>query len=85
MRSDMHFQVRKMIADIDKDDSGTIDFEEFLQMMTAKMVRLPRHSFAALSRSAQSAAGGICAGPARWLRCGRAEESDAGRVLFVRH
>ena len=26
-----------MIADIDKDGSGTIDFEEFLQMMTAKM------------------------------------------------
>ena len=26
-----------MIADIDKDSSGTIDFEEFLQMMTAKM------------------------------------------------
>merc|ERR1712139_403912 len=30
-------EVRKMISDIDKDDSGTIDFEEFLQMMTAKM------------------------------------------------
>ena len=44
MRSDMHFQVRKMIADIDKDDSGTIDFEEFLQMMTAKMVRHGTHS-----------------------------------------
>lgn len=26
-----------MISDIDKDGSGTIDFEEFLQMMTAKM------------------------------------------------
>ena len=26
-----------MIADIDKDGSGTIDFDEFLQMMTAKM------------------------------------------------
>lgn len=26
-----------MIADIDKDGSGTIDFEEFLAMMTAKM------------------------------------------------
>jgi hypothetical protein len=77
MRSDMHFQVRKMIADIDKDDSGTIDFEEFLQMMTAKMVRHGTHS-PLVSRSAKSAAGGICAGPARWLRCGRAEESDAG-------
>jgi Ca2+-binding EF-hand superfamily protein len=27
-----------MIADIDKDGSGSIDFEEFLDMMTAKMV-----------------------------------------------
>jgi len=26
-----------MIAHIDKDGSGTIDFEEFLQMMTTKM------------------------------------------------
>ena len=26
-----------MIADIDKDGSGTIDFDEDLQMMTAKM------------------------------------------------
>ena len=30
-------EVKKMIADIDKDGSGTIDFEEFLSMMTAKM------------------------------------------------
>jgi hypothetical protein len=30
-------EVKKMIADIDKDGNGTIDFEEFLQMMTAKM------------------------------------------------
>jgi len=29
--------VRKMIADIDKDDSGTIDFQEFVDMMTGKM------------------------------------------------
>jgi hypothetical protein len=33
-------EVKKMISDIDKDGSGTIDFQEFLQMMTAKMVRL---------------------------------------------
>ena len=33
-------EIKKMIADIDKDGSGTIDFDEFLQMMTAKMVRL---------------------------------------------
>jgi len=29
----------QMIGDIDKDGSGSIDFEEFLDMMTAKMVR----------------------------------------------
>jgi hypothetical protein len=32
-------EIKKMIADIDKDGSGTIDFNEFLEMMTAKMVR----------------------------------------------
>lgn len=31
--------VRRMIADVDKDDSGTIDFQEFVEMMTGKMVR----------------------------------------------
>ena len=31
-------EVTKMIADIDKDGSGTIDFEEFLDMMKKKMV-----------------------------------------------
>jgi Ca2+-binding EF-hand superfamily protein len=31
-------EIKKMIADIDKDGSGTIDFNEFLDMMTAKMV-----------------------------------------------
>lgn len=30
-------EVKKMIADIDKDGNGTIDFEEFLGMMTTKM------------------------------------------------
>merc|ERR1712075_28026 len=29
--------IKKMISDIDKDGSGTIDFSEFLEMMTAKM------------------------------------------------
>lgn len=31
-------EIKKMISDIDKDGSGTIDFQEFLDMMTAKMV-----------------------------------------------
>lgn len=30
-------EIKKMISDIDKDGSGTIDFEEFLTMMTTKM------------------------------------------------
>ena len=29
--------IYQMIADVDKDKSGQIDFEEFLDMMTAKM------------------------------------------------
>jgi len=33
--------IYQMIADIDKDGNGSIDFEEFLDMMTAKMVSLP--------------------------------------------
>ena len=32
-------EIKKMISDIDKDGSGTIDFNEFLVMMTSKMVR----------------------------------------------
>ena len=32
-------EIKKMISDIDKDGSGTIDFQEFLDMMTSKMVR----------------------------------------------
>lgn len=30
--------IYQMIGDIDKDGSGEIDFDEFLDMMTAKMV-----------------------------------------------
>ena len=30
-------EIKKMISDIDKDGSGTIDFTEFLEMMTSKM------------------------------------------------
>ena len=30
-------EIRKMIADVDKNGSGNIDFEEFLSMMTVKM------------------------------------------------
>lgn len=35
--------IYQMIADIDKDGNGSIDFEEFLDMMTAKMVRQRGH------------------------------------------
>ena len=31
-------EIKKMISDIDTDGSGTIDFSEFLEMMTTKMV-----------------------------------------------
>ena len=31
--------IYQMISDIDKDGDGSIDFDEFLDMMTAKMVR----------------------------------------------
>ena len=30
-------EIKKMISDIDKDGNGNIDFNEFLEMMTAKM------------------------------------------------
>jgi centrin-1 len=30
-------EIKKMISDIDKDGSGTIDFSDFLEMMTSKM------------------------------------------------
>ena len=30
-------EIRKMIADIDKDASGSIEFDEFVEMMTGKM------------------------------------------------
>lgn len=32
-------EIRQMIADIDKDESGTINMDEFIEMMTGKMVR----------------------------------------------
>lgn len=31
-------EIKKMIADIDREGSGTIDFADFLNMMTYKMV-----------------------------------------------
>lgn len=31
-------EIKKMIADVDKEGSGTIDFSDFLSMMTQKMV-----------------------------------------------
>lgn len=35
-------EIKKMIADIDKEGSGTINFEDFLAMMTQKMVGILR-------------------------------------------
>jgi len=34
-------EVRKMIEEVDDDNSGTIDFNEFLKMMKLKMVYIP--------------------------------------------
>jgi len=34
-------QVKKMLDDVDDDKSGEIDFPEFLEMMTLKMVLFP--------------------------------------------
>ena len=47
-------EIKKMIADIDKDGSGTIDFNEFLEMMTAKMVGDSGFSLTIFSASAQN-------------------------------
>lgn len=41
-------EIQKMISDIDKDGSGTIDFSEFLEMMTTKMVCTPCYMTAQL-------------------------------------
>ena len=58
-------EIKKMISDIDKDGSGMIDFNEFLDMMTAKMVRralLSRYS------SAFAVVGGAETGLVTWCR-----------------
>ena len=34
--------IYQMIGDVDKDGNGAIDFDEFLELMTAKMVRNTR-------------------------------------------
>lgn len=60
-------EIKKMIADIDKDGSGTIDFDEFLTMMTAKMVR------GALSPTPRMRS-------SRRAVCGGAHESAAARA-----
>lgn len=36
-------EIKKMIADIDKEGSGTIDFNDFLSMMTQKMVKFVKN------------------------------------------
>ena len=32
-------EIKKMVNDLDRDGDGTVDFQEFLQMMSGKMVR----------------------------------------------
>lgn len=43
--------IYQMIADIDKDGNGAIDFDEFLEMMTAKMVRIFQFQFIKVYKS----------------------------------
>lgn len=33
-------EIRQLIADIDKDESGSVNLDEFIEMMTGKMVRV---------------------------------------------
>lgn len=37
-------EIKRMIADVDKDESGTLDYSEFLNLMTKKMVLLRVYS-----------------------------------------
>ena len=30
-------EIRKMVADVDKDENGSIEFDEFVDMMTSRM------------------------------------------------
>jgi len=32
-------EIRRMISEIDKDENGSVDLNEFMEMMTGKMVR----------------------------------------------
>jgi len=74
-------EIKKMIADIDTDGSGTIDFNEFLEMMTAK-VRTPAHplpqnlSSSSFSGSIPSSST-IPSGPAQGAWCAGVEDGDA--------
>jgi hypothetical protein len=57
--------IYQMIGDIDKDGSGSIDFEEFLDMMTAKMVRTPPLPLSAASHRCRCRPTGPARAPAR--------------------
>ena len=58
-------EIRKLIADIDKDESGSVDFNEFVEMMTGRLVwTRPPHLL--LARRVIPDYGYMCAaGPAR--------------------
>ena len=61
--------IYQMIGDIDKDGSGAIDFDEFLDMMTAKMVRSSRHlRFCCFRCCCGGGGGGGGGGGDRWFR-----------------
>ena len=62
-------EVARMLADVDKDGSGTVDFAEFLRMMASKMVRhMPspvccRPARALAARSRRPLCGALAARP----------------------
>jgi len=48
-----------MIADIDKDESGSVDFSEFVDMMTGRMVRCCSSSSAAVAPGLTAGCGSV--------------------------
>jgi Ca2+-binding EF-hand superfamily protein len=42
-------ELKKLISEVDKDESGTLDFSEFLNLMNKKLVRKLKAFFAKLS------------------------------------
>merc|ERR1719469_1758495 len=64
-------EIKKMIADVDKDGSGVIEFPEFMEMMTQKMAeRDPREEMIKSTRTSSCAS---CVRPTSSERRGKGE------------